>query len=149
MRNNVVKFRMPHCIDKMRRDICSISEFFTQFGTKELNSQLDVIDKLHTFLGTSKESVYSNYYSLRKAYGDVPRKYLKIILSKRDDLSRSDMNRINKILKNKAAEAGEYYGKPTVFSKIIIKDLERTSGDELRGDIQEVFNRLKSLRRNR
>ena len=60
-----------------------------------------------------------DYYSLRKAYGDVPRKYLKIILSKRDDLLFS-IKKINKVLKAKDAEAEEYAGELTVFSKIIV-----------------------------
>jgi exocyst complex component 3 len=150
MRNKAVKFRMPHCIDKMRQDIRLISEFFVQYiGDKELNSQLDVIDKLLNFLGTSQELVYLDYYSLRKAYGDIPRKYLKIILSKRDDLSFIAVKKINKTLKVKAAEAGEYDGEPTVFSKIIIKDLEGASGDELKGDMQEAFHRIRSLRLNK
>ncbi|CAG8464852.1 5135_t:CDS:2 [Funneliformis caledonium] len=144
MRNRTVKFRMPHCIDKMKQDICSVSEFFGQyFDARELNSQLDVIHKLHNFLGTSKELVYLDYYALRKAYGDCPRKYLKIILSKRDDLNLFSVKKINKILKDKAAEAGEYTGEPTVFSKIIIKDLEGNARDELKGDFNEVFHNMK------
>jgi len=125
MRNRAVKFRMPHCIDKMRQDIYSISEFFGQYiGARVLNLQLDVIYKLHDFLGTSRELVYLDYYTLRKAYGDVPRKYLKVILSKRDDLNPFVVKKINKILKDKAAETGEYTGEPTIFSKIFVKDLE-------------------------
>ncbi|RIA92768.1 exocyst complex component Sec6-domain-containing protein [Glomus cerebriforme] len=151
MRNKAVKFRMPHCIDKMRQDIHSISEFFGQYiGTQELNSQLDVINKLHDFLGTTIELVYLDYYSLRRAYGDVPRKYLKIILSKRDDLDIIKMKRINKILKAKAAEVREYNGKQTVFSKIIIKDPEGTELKDLQEPFQPFHNmRLRSLRRKK
>ncbi|CAI2172189.1 11219_t:CDS:2 [Funneliformis geosporum] len=144
MRNRTVKFRMPYCLDKMKQDICSVSEFFGQYiEARELNSQLDVIYKLHNFLGTSKELVYLDYYTLRKAYGDCPRKYLKIILSKRDDLNLFAVKKINKILKDKAAEAGEYTGEPTVFSKIIIKDLEGNARDELKGEFHEVFHNMK------
>ena len=44
---------------------------------------------------------------------------MKIILSKRDDLLFS-IKKINKVLKAKDAEAEEYAGELTVFSKIIV-----------------------------
>ena len=56
---------------------------------------------------------------------------MKIILSKRDDLLFS-IKKINKVLKAKDTEAEEYAGELTVFSKIIVKDLEGTTGDELK-----------------
>ena len=43
---------------------------------------------------------------------------------KRDDLDLFSMKKINKVLKAKDAEAGEYIGEPTVFSKIIVKDFK-------------------------
>ena len=56
---------------------------------------------------------------------------MKIILSKRDDLLFS-IKKINKVLKAKDAEAEKYAGELTVFSKIIVKDLEETTSDELK-----------------
>ncbi|CAG8655370.1 22610_t:CDS:2 [Rhizophagus irregularis] len=145
MRNKAVTFRMPHCIDKMRKDIHSISQFFGQYiGAQELTSRLDVINKLHDFLGTSKESVHLGYYSIRKSYGDVPRKYLKYILSKRNDFDPITMMKINKILKDKAAEAGEYNGERTVFSEIVIKDLEKQK-PELMKDVREAFHNMQNI----
>jgi exocyst complex component 3 len=144
MRNKAVTFRMSHCIEKMRKDIRSISEFFGQYiGAQELNSGLDVINRLHNFLGTSKEMIYLEYYSLQKSYGDVPRKYLKFILSKRSDIDPLAMRKINKMLKEKAAEVGEYNGKKTVFSEIVIKDLEKT---ELMKDVQEAFHNMQNIK---
>ncbi|GBC10480.1 hypothetical protein RclHR1_09660004 [Rhizophagus clarus] len=144
MRNKAVTYRMPNCIDKMRKDILLVSEFFGQYiSVQELDSRLDVINRVHNFLGTSKETVDSDYFLIQSSYGDVPRKYLKIILSKRNDIDPLTLQKMNKILKDKAAEAGEYNGEKTVFSKIVVKDLEKS---ELMKDVQEAFHNIQNIK---
>ncbi|KAF0363399.1 exocyst complex component Sec6 [Gigaspora margarita] len=144
MRNKNAKYRTPQCLDHMRKDIRVAENFFMQYiKHDEINRQFDPIHKLHNFLNTSREVVHIDYYALKTSYGDVSRKFLKNILSKRYDLITS--RNINKITKSKELEYGKYTGEPTIFSMIKVND-EDASGEQLdrfKGEVQQLSNGFK------
>ncbi|CAG8528272.1 21246_t:CDS:2, partial [Racocetra persica] len=149
MRNKSAKYRTPLCLDHMRRDIRVAENFFLQYVKQdEIHRQFDPIHKLHNFLNTSREMVHIDYYVLKTSYGDIPRKFLKNILSRRYDLITS--RSINKIIKSKEIEYGEYTGEPTIFNMIKVGD-EEVSGEQFReldrfkGEIQQLTNGFKDL----
>ncbi|CAG8636440.1 8637_t:CDS:2, partial [Racocetra fulgida] len=83
-----------------------------------------------------------NYSVLKTSYGDIPRKFLKNILSRRYDLITS--RSINKIIKSKEIEYGEYTGEPTIFNMIKIED-EDVSGEQFKGELDRFKGEVQQL----
>ncbi|CAG8625594.1 10901_t:CDS:2, partial [Scutellospora calospora] len=152
MRNKDAKYNTPQCLNHMREDIRTAEKFFIQYVKQdeihEIQRQFDPIHKLHDFLNTSREMVHVDYYSLKTLYGDIPRKFLKNILSNRYDYFTSKS--INKIIKSKELDYGVYSGEPTIFSMIKVKDEDSTKElkgelDRFKGEIQQLTNGFKDL----
>ncbi|CAG8489158.1 15915_t:CDS:2 [Funneliformis caledonium] len=119
MRNKGAKFRKPDCINRMAKDKGIAYAFFQQhIPPQELNSRFDSLTRIHTLVESPRKSIYLDYYNLKKAYGDVPIGLIEDILSKRDDLDRSQIKEIMVKAKAKAKDTGEYTGTPTIFSKL-------------------------------
>ncbi|RHZ49989.1 hypothetical protein Glove_508g45 [Diversispora epigaea] len=124
MIKNGIKYKMPQCLDLIKQDIQEAREYFEIYlDPKELKQQFDPILKLLKFLTTNEKRIEKDYNSIKNAYGDVPRKLIKKILSKRSDLKfkRIQLRELKKIIKIKELTAEKYTGEPTIFSKVIIK----------------------------
>ncbi|CAH1760027.1 9778_t:CDS:2 [Entrophospora sp. SA101] len=119
MRNKGAKFKKPDCITRIKNDDTLAFEFFQQvIPAQQYKVIFNALSRIHTLLESSRKTIFIDYYDLKKAYGDVPLKLIEDILSKRDDLDRSQVKEIMENFKAKSKEAGEYTGKPTIFSKI-------------------------------
>ncbi|KAG5457574.1 MAG: exocyst complex component Sec6, partial [Olpidium bornovanus] len=105
MRNKGSKFRIPAALDRMTADIAMSVEFFSRFkSAKRVEKAFDVLHKLQTLLGSSKKMVFLDYYSLKKAYNDVPLAFVEDILSKRDDMDKASLKDAMESIRAKAKE---------------------------------------------
>ncbi|RHZ49988.1 hypothetical protein Glove_508g44 [Diversispora epigaea] len=122
MIKNGTKYKMPQCLELMKQDIQEAHEYFGKYlEATEMEQQFDPISKLKEFLTTTGKWIDKDYNSIKNAYGDVPRKLIKKILSKRSDLNPIQLKMLGNIIKTKELEAEEFTGEPTIFSKVIIK----------------------------
>ncbi|CAG8552121.1 9493_t:CDS:2 [Paraglomus brasilianum] len=119
MRQRGAKFRMGEFIEIMHKDIRLARDFFIQLIPKdELAIKFDALERLSDVLAASRATIFLEYYKLRQSFGDVPVGLIEDILSKRDDLERSNVKEIMETIKSKAKESGPYNGEPTIFSKM-------------------------------
>ncbi|RUP48663.1 exocyst complex component Sec6-domain-containing protein [Jimgerdemannia flammicorona] len=119
-RSKQAKFRMPQCLDKIRSDVRLAYNFFVKFKAKdELETQLDVIENVHTMLESNRRSIFLDYHSFRQAYPDVPLVFVEDLLARRDDLDKSGFKEIMEGIRAKAKEyEPDMSAPPTVFSKM-------------------------------
>ncbi|CAG8646818.1 1778_t:CDS:2 [Acaulospora morrowiae] len=120
IKNKGAKFKKPECLDRARSDLGTALTFFQQqhIPASELKNTFDVIHRIHQLLESNRKSIFLDYYSMKKIYGDMPIGFIEEILTKRDDLEKSHVKEIMDNIKSKNKEIGEYTGKPTIFSKI-------------------------------
>ncbi|CAG8563197.1 3818_t:CDS:2 [Acaulospora morrowiae] len=150
MGNRGSRYCMPGCLERMHQDVLVAQKYFGMYlRPNELERQFDPITKIHNFISTTQEMVHLDYHALKKSYGDVPRRFLKVILSKRDDLGLLQLKNISKIIKAKELAAGQYVGEPTIFSKIEVNYESFTSEqiknemDTLKDDVKQMKHGLK------
>ncbi|CAG8492460.1 7351_t:CDS:2 [Acaulospora colombiana] len=119
IKNKGAKFKKPECITRAQGDVGAALTFFQQhIPASELKNKFDVINRIHQLFESNRKSIFLDYYSMKKIYGDMPVGFVEEILSKRDDLEKSHVKEIMDNIKSKSKETGEYTGKPTIFSKI-------------------------------
>ncbi|CAG8551125.1 12287_t:CDS:1 [Ambispora leptoticha] len=119
LRNKGAKFKMPECLDRITNDVRTAFGFFRDhISQQDLENTFDVYERIHSLLASSRKTIFLEYYNMKKAYGDVPVSLIEDILSKRDDLEKSQFKEIIENIKTKQKEAPEYTGEPTIFSKI-------------------------------
>ncbi|KAJ3211678.1 SNARE-binding exocyst subunit S6 [Dinochytrium kinnereticum] len=126
LRNKGAKLRMPGAVDKMKNDLDMIIEFFSRFRTaKRVKVAFEVIDKIINFLEANPRMIFLDFYSLWKAYPDVPLSFIEDLMSKRDDLDRAQIKEIMEQCKERVLEEREKTGgkevPSTIFSKISFK----------------------------
>ncbi|CAG8468448.1 12461_t:CDS:2 [Ambispora gerdemannii] len=119
LRNKGAKFKMPECLDRITNDVRTAFGFFhDHIPQQDLENTFDVYERIHSLLASSRKTIFLDYYNMKKAYGDVSIALIEDILSKRDDLEKSQFKEIMENIKTKQKEAPEYTGEPTIFSKI-------------------------------
>ncbi|CAB4432178.1 unnamed protein product [Rhizophagus irregularis] len=119
MRNKGAKFKKPECVTRIVNDRTTAYAFFQQhIPSKELNNSFDLLARIHTLVESPRKSIFLDYYNLKKAFGDVPIGLIEDILSRRDDLDRSQIKEIMENIKAKVKDTGEYTGTPTILSKL-------------------------------
>ncbi|KAI9221124.1 exocyst complex component Sec6-domain-containing protein [Blastocladiella britannica] len=130
MRAKSAKLRVsqPATWDLLASDYKRVIDFFGQYKSqKRVEKHFDVIDKIFTVLCSNKKMVYLDFYSLTKAYSDVPLPFMEDLLAKRDDLDKASLKEVIEGLRAKAKqqqqamlEAGEgaVFGEKSVFSVV-------------------------------
>ncbi|KAJ3331376.1 SNARE-binding exocyst subunit S6 [Blyttiomyces sp. JEL0837] len=122
-RNKGAKFKQPIAIEKMKSDLEAIIEFFSRFkAAKRVRASFEVAEKIISLLESNARLVFLDFYSLWKAFPDVPMTMIEDLLMKRDDLDRSTVKEIMEQCKVKVAEekeknAGKEWPQ-TLFSKM-------------------------------
>jgi len=121
MRNKGAKFKKQECITRMVKDKATAYEFFQKhIPSKELNNSFDLLARIHTLVESPRKSIFLDYYNLKKAFGDVPIGLIEDILSRRDDLDRSQIKEIMENIKAKAKDTGEYNGAPIIYFILVL-----------------------------
>ncbi|KAI8849265.1 exocyst complex component Sec6-domain-containing protein [Chytridium lagenaria] len=120
------KLRMPGAVEKMKADLEMALEFFSRFRTaKRVKVAFEVMEKIINFIESNSRMIFLDFYSLWKAYPDVPLSFIEELLTKRDDLDRSQIKEIMEQCKERVLEEREKStGKETpttIFSKISFK----------------------------
>ncbi|KAJ3103186.1 SNARE-binding exocyst subunit S6 [Phlyctochytrium planicorne] len=126
MKNKGSKLKMPGCVDRMKADLELIIEFFSRFRTaKRVKAAFEVKEKIINFIESNPRMIFLDFYSLWKAYQDLPLTFVEDLLNKRDDLDRSQVKEIMEQCKERVMEERERSnGKeitPSVFSKAVFK----------------------------
>jgi len=95
-RNKGAKYKMPYAREKMKLDLACAVEFFSKQKTpKRVKAILgDVLEKIISFIEASFETAFIDFFTLWKAYPDVPLSFIEDLLSKRDDFSKSQVKEI-------------------------------------------------------
>lgn len=65
--------------------------------------------------------LYLDFYSLWRAYPDVPLSFIEKLLSKRDDLDKAQLNEMMETVKQKTKEDAIVDFQPSLFSKLAAK----------------------------
>ncbi|KAJ3113630.1 SNARE-binding exocyst subunit S6 [Phlyctochytrium bullatum] len=125
LKNKGAKFRMPHAPEKIKADLDMVIEFFSKFrSAKRVKTSFDVIEKIINFIASNPRMSFLDFYSIWKAYPDVPLNFIEELLTKRDDLDRSQVKEIMEQCKERVSEEKERLAgpiTPTIFSKMQVK----------------------------
>ncbi|KAI9141084.1 exocyst complex component Sec6-domain-containing protein [Paraphysoderma sedebokerense] len=114
------KFRIPICYDKMKKQLNDVISFFSIYKSpKRVEKHFDIIDKLVTFICSSKKMAFLDFYALWKCYNDVPLNFIEEVLVKRDDMEKNSLREIMESIKNKAKEGSPPESQKSVFTKMI------------------------------
>ncbi|KND01143.1 SNARE-binding exocyst subunit SEC6 [Spizellomyces punctatus DAOM BR117] len=124
LRNKNVKFRMPMATEKMRAELSQVIDFFTRYKTaKRVKAAFEVMEKIIGFVESSPKMAFLDFYSLWKAYPDCPIEFFEWLLSKRDDLDKTQVREVMDACRSKAQEERpeQVQVQPTIFSKLKLK----------------------------
>lgn len=111
------KFKIPISIELIKKDLDRIAFFWSDFKSlKRMKHGLHLFEKILDLLECSPTMIFLSWYSLWKAYNDVPISFIEEILSKRSDLDRSTIKEVIANCKAKARESSSE-GQPSIFSK--------------------------------
>ncbi|ORZ40500.1 exocyst complex component Sec6-domain-containing protein [Catenaria anguillulae PL171] len=91
MRGKQAKFLIsnPQTGELLAHDHRQVVDMFAQFKSlKRVEKVFDVIDRLFRVLCASRKMIFLDFYSLAKAYPDVPLSVVEELLAKRDDLDK-------------------------------------------------------------
>ncbi|KAI9352595.1 exocyst complex component Sec6-domain-containing protein [Obelidium mucronatum] len=124
LRNKGGKLKLPLATEKMRQDLELAVDFFSRYKTpKRVKASFDVMDKIIGFIESNGSLLFLDFYTLWKAYPDIPIPFVEELLYKRDDLDRSQIREVLDQIKTKVAEEKE--NNPnlpvTLFSKFSLK----------------------------
>eukprot|EP00842_Homolaphlyctis_polyrhiza_P005725 jgi/Hompol1/6153/HPOL_002608-RA len=121
-KNKNAKFKMPIATERMRSDLELVQAFFIKTkNAKRAKAGFEIIEKLVALLEANPRMMFLDFYALWKAYPDVPLEYIERLLSKRDDLDKTQVRDMMDSCRSKVKEepVGEF--QPTLFSKISMK----------------------------
>lgn len=119
-RNKHAKFKIAVAGDKVRQDLQVAVEFFSTLKTpKKVKAILsDLVDPLIGIVEANADIVFLDFYSLWQVYPDVPLSYIEEILSKREDLSKSQVKEIIESCVEKVGLESREIISPSLFSKL-------------------------------
>ncbi|KAK9718843.1 SNARE-binding exocyst subunit S6 [Basidiobolus ranarum] len=105
LRNKNAKLTLPNAVSKIEGDIKATYDFFLGYIPQEqVEKQMDVLLKVETLIGSSANMIYLDFYGVRKHYPDIPIGLVETILSKRDDVDRSQTKELMDTIRVKAKE---------------------------------------------
>jgi exocyst complex component 3 len=117
-RSKSAKFKMPDALQLAKEDLETCILFWSEYRpAKRVKQSFDVFEKILSLLEASGPLVFLSWYSLWKAYKDVPMSFVEDLLSKRSDLDRSAVKEAMTNCKAKASE-GPSEGETSLFSKL-------------------------------
>ncbi|RKP00177.1 hypothetical protein CXG81DRAFT_13545 [Caulochytrium protostelioides] len=123
-RNKGAKYR-ANAGDKIRHDIAAMTQFFAQSkAEKRVVAAVEPLTKIVSIIESSMRMVFLDFWALYQAYRDMPIAYIEDLLSRREDLTKSNVREIMENIHQKTEEDRENYRPgpqgiaPTVFSKI-------------------------------
>jgi exocyst complex component 3 len=113
------KFHMPVASDKIKSEVKQLTDFFLKFKKeKRVQQGLDPIIKVVAVLDSNARMAFMDFYTLWKAYPDIPIGFVEDVLSKRDDLEKSQVKEIMENIKAKLKEDPRVPTQPSIFSKL-------------------------------
>ncbi|KAG2180069.1 hypothetical protein INT43_003856 [Umbelopsis isabellina] len=120
MRRKHAKFKMPACLEKMKKDVQLSFNFFAKYKPiEELESSFSAVEMIHHLLESNRRMVYVDYYALRQSFPDVPLAFVEDLLNKRDDLDKPALKEIMEGIKAKGREyEADTNAPPTIFSRV-------------------------------
>jgi hypothetical protein len=102
LKAKAAKFKMPTAIERMKTDLEAAVLFFSKSkNAKRVKTNFEILEKVLGILEANPRMIYLDCYSLWKAYPDVPLDFLEKLLSKRDDLDKSQLRDILETCRNK------------------------------------------------
>lgn len=91
-RSKGAKYRAGACGDRLKRDLRDAEEFFIKFKPeKRVKQAFEAIEKLVAVIASQPSLLFLDAYALWKAFPDMRLSYLEEVLSKRDDLDKSQL----------------------------------------------------------
>lgn len=120
MRRKTSKFKIPACLEHMKKDVQISFNFFAKYKTvDQLESHFASVEMIHHLLESNRRMVYVDYYALRQSFPDVPLAFVEDLLAKRDDLDKTALKEIMEGIKAKTREyEADPNAPPTIFSRI-------------------------------
>ena len=117
-RSKQAKFKMPDALQFAKEDLEACITFWSEYRpAKRVKQSFDIFEKILGLLEASASLIFLSWYSLWKAYKDVPMAFVEDLLSKRSDLDRSAVKEAMTSCKAKASE-GPSEGESSIFSKL-------------------------------
>lgn len=121
LRNKNVRFRMPIAAKMIRSDLLTATEFWNTFKSpKRVVQAFDIMDKLVAVVESSPTLLSLSWYTLCKAYNDVPISFIEELLFKRDDMDRAAVKAAIGSWKTKPKE-GNSEAVSSIFTKLLDK----------------------------
>ncbi|ORY37909.1 exocyst complex component Sec6, partial [Rhizoclosmatium globosum] len=124
LRNKGGKLKLPLATEKMRLDLEMVTDFFSKYkAPKRVKAAFDVMEKIIAFIESNGSLLFLDFYTLWKAYPDIPLPFVEELLFKRDDLDRTQVREVLDQIKTKVAEERECNQNlpVTLFSKFSMK----------------------------
>ncbi|AAW46208.1 hypothetical protein CNBK1010 [Cryptococcus deneoformans B-3501A] len=116
--------RMPIAIQKIKSDISSAFQFFSQYKPSPgLEENFEVLNMIVNMLAASPEMVFMDYWNFAKIHGPQLQ-FAEALMKARDDLDRDGVKEIMETLRRKAKE--EDIGEPE--EPTIMVKVQATSG---------------------
>ncbi|KAJ3212200.1 SNARE-binding exocyst subunit S6, partial [Clydaea vesicula] len=127
-KNKGAKFKMPHAPEKMKKDLALVENFFlTLKPEKRVKKNLtEIVEKIINFIEANFETAFLDFYTIWKSFPDIPLAFIEDLLSRRDDLSKSQVKEIMLSCNEKVKDdiRSENFT-PSVFSKLKLLKLEK------------------------
>ncbi|OWZ49121.1 hypothetical protein C361_02040 [Cryptococcus neoformans Tu259-1] len=116
--------RMPVAIQKIKSDISSAFQFFSQYkSSPALEENFEVLNMIVNMLAASPEMVFMDYWNFAKIHGPQLQ-FAEALMKARDDLDRDGVKEIMETLRRKVKE--EDIGEPE--EPTIMVKVQATSG---------------------
>lgn len=113
------KFKMPTATNRMRSDLEHAIAYFSKTKTaKRVTASFEPLLKVVALIEANPRMMYLDFYSLWRAYPDIPLDYMEKLLSKRDDLEKAEIKDLIETCKNKMKDERMDDVTPSIFSKM-------------------------------
>ncbi len=87
-------------------------------SAKRVKAAFDVVERVHALLCADPNTAFLDFYTLWKAYPDVPMDFVEWLLTRRDDLDRAAVREVMEQCRSKAEDGKEVEGREsTLFAK--------------------------------
>lgn len=121
-RNKNAKFKMPIASERIRNDIEKCVNYFSKIKTpKRVLVYFESVRKVVALLDSNPRMIYLDFHSLWRAFPDISLDYVEKVLSKRDDLDKSQLKELIETCKSRLKDEVIEEFQPTVFSKLYTK----------------------------
>jgi hypothetical protein len=105
MRVKGVKLRVPECGERMTKDIESGLNLFSSFKSrKRIEGKFQALEFVRLFVVSSPKFAFMEFYTLWKAFPDVPLSFIEDIIYRRTDLDKASCKEIMETIKQKCQE---------------------------------------------